>query len=76
MSPPFTETTVTFSEAGHAQDDVLHPSSDTCSHMTPPDKISHHGKKKKKKKKKDDVEVIANDPTSTTSTPDHLRYGN
>lgn len=33
-------------------------------------------KKKKKKKREDvDVEVIATDPTSTTSTPDHLRWG-
>lgn len=30
-------------------------------------------KKKKKKKKKEDIEVVTTDPTSTTSTPDHLR---
>ena len=78
MSPPFTETAVAFSEAGHTQDDVMHPSSVSCSDMTPQEKMAthHHVRlKKKKKKKRDDVEVIANDPPSTTSTPDHLRYG-
>lgn len=35
----------------------------------------HSGvKKKKKKKKKEEVEVVASDPTSTTSIPDHMRY--
>ena len=29
--------------------------------------------KKKKKKRKEDVEVVTTDPTSTTSTPDHMR---
>lgn len=75
LSPPFTETAVAFSEAGHTQDDVMHPSSVSCSDMTPQEKMAthHHVRlKKKKKKKRDDVEVIANDPTSTTSTPDHL----
>lgn len=39
---------------------------------------NHHSTKskvkKKKKRKKEDLEVVATDPTSTTSTPDHLRY--
>ena len=41
----------------------------TSSHRSSRDKV----KKKKKKKKRDDTEVVNTDPTSTTSTPDHLR---
>lgn len=42
---------------------------DTISHNSPKGKV----KKKKKKKKREDTEVVTTDPTSTTSTPDHLR---
>ena len=47
-------------------------------HVNKKEKEEFHGPKikmkKKRKKKREDVEVIATDPTSTTSTPDHLRW--
>lgn len=59
-------------EPGPVQYTTLHVSKKEKEEFTGPN--SKIKVKKKKKKKREDVEVVATDPTSTTSTPDHLRW--
>lgn len=50
------------------QDRKQHDNASSSAHHSTSNKL-----KKKKKKKRDDAEVVTTNPTSTTSTPDHLR---